>query len=142
MNQTTEAEKRVATAFPASDNASPKAPGLHGEAAKNDLAKQVPKLRPRFLVEAVTMLAADTADGDAGVGGLGSYLKRTNPACSPKLYGHSGLLDMIKTYDLLTVQQQPGGHWSVRLATGDIGEKGVLSASSQEGGIQLDGDTR
>ena len=54
----------------------------------------------------------------------------------------SGHLSKLVQAGLLTVQQQPGGHWSVRLATGDIGEKGVLSASSQEGGIQLDGDTR
>ena len=70
-----------------------------------------------FVVEAVTLLAADTSEGKVSVGGLGSYLKRADPSFSPKNYGHSGLLDMIKTYDLLKVQQENGGHWTVRLAT-------------------------
>ena len=50
------------------------------------------------------------------MGLLGQYLKRTDPAFSPKLYGHSGLLDMVKTYDLLKSEQEVGGHWSVSLA--------------------------
>ena len=43
-------------------------------------------------------------------------IKRTDPAFSPQTYGHSGLLDMLRTYDLLTVQQEPGNYWTVRLA--------------------------
>lgn len=74
------------------------------------------KRRPRFLVEAVSLLAAETPDGKVGVGQLGSYLKRADPSFSPQVYGHSGLLNMVKTYDLLVPQQEPGGHWSVRLA--------------------------
>lgn len=31
-------------------------------------------------------------------------------------YGHSGLLDMIRTYDLLHLIQENGGHWTVGLA--------------------------
>jgi len=85
------------------------------EAAKPDPTKPAPKLRPRFVVEAVTLLAADTPEGKVSVGGLGSYLKRADPSFSPKNYGHSGLLDMLKTYDLLKVQQENGGHWTVRL---------------------------
>lgn len=81
-----------------------------------ETVKPVPKLRPRFIVEAVTLLAADTAEGKVSVGGLGSYLKRADPSFSPKNYGHSGSLDMLKTYDLLKVQQEIGGHWTVRLA--------------------------
>ena len=83
---------------------------------KAEAVKPVPKLRPRFIVEAVTLLAADTAEGKVSVGGLGSYLKRADPSFSPKSYGHSGLLDMLKTYDLLKVQQETGGHWTARLA--------------------------
>ena len=78
--------------------------------------KPLPKLRPRFVVEAVTLLASDTSEGKVGLGPLGQYLKRTDPAFSPKTYGHSGLLDMVKTYDLLAVQHESGGHWSVKLA--------------------------
>ncbi|MCY1286282.1 hypothetical protein D9M69_321830 [compost metagenome] len=46
----------------------------------------------------------------------GQYLKRTDPAFSPSAFGRSGLLDMIKTYDLLQLVQENGGHWSVSLA--------------------------
>lgn len=91
--------------------------------AKPDLtskAKPPPKLRPKFVVEAVNMLAADTAEGKVTVGALGSYLKRTDPAFSPQTYGHSGLLNMIQTYDLLVAQQEPGHHWSVRLAPKEV----------------------
>ena len=68
------------------------------------------------MVEAVALLAGDTPDGRVSLGLLGQYLKRTDPAFSPKTYGHSGLLDMIRTYDLLALQQEPGGHWMVSLA--------------------------
>ena len=84
--------------------------------SKPEPAKPAPKLRPRFVVEAVALMAGDTADGKVSVGGLGSYLKRADPSFSPKNYGHSGLLDMLKTYDLLKVQQEAGGHWTTQLA--------------------------
>jgi uncharacterized protein (TIGR00288 family) len=74
------------------------------------------KLRPRSVVEAVRLLASDTSDGWVHVGGLGSYLRRTDPAFSPQTYGHSGLVSMLKTYDLLNVRQEQGGHWTVALA--------------------------
>lgn len=93
-----------------------KAEPSKASAAKTDAAKPPPKLRPRFVVEAVTLLAADTPEGKVGVGGLGSYLKRVDPSFSPKNYGHSVLLDMLKTYDLVKVQQEPGGQWTVQLA--------------------------
>lgn len=92
-------------------------PSAKAEASKPDPTKPAPKQRPMFVVEAVTLLAADTSEGKVSVGGLGSYLKRANPSFSPKNHGHSGLLDMLKTYDLLKVQQEVGGHWTVRLVT-------------------------
>jgi len=58
---------------------------------------------------------ADTPEGKVHLGPLGQYLKRTDPAFSPQTYGHSGLLDMLRTYDLLTVQQETGNYWTVRL---------------------------
>ena len=74
------------------------------------------KRRPRFAVDAVMLLASDTSEGKVHLGPLGLYLRRMDPAFSPKIYGHSGLADMLRTYDLLTVQQEPGGNWTVRLA--------------------------
>lgn len=37
-------------------------------------------------------------------------------AFSPQTYGHSGLLSMVKSYDLLLPRQEEGGHWWVSLA--------------------------
>ncbi|GAB2468469.1 hypothetical protein GCM10027082_20010 [Comamonas humi] len=86
------------------------------EAPKPDPAKPAPKRRPRFLVEAVALLAGNTSEGKVAMGALGQYLKRTDPAFSPQTYGHSGLLNMVRTYDLLIPRQEEGGHWSVGLA--------------------------
>ncbi len=86
------------------------------EPPKTEPAKPALKRRPKFIVEAVRLMASDTSEGKVHLGGLGQYLKRTDPAFSPQVYGHSGLLDMLRTYDLLTVQQESGGHWSVRLS--------------------------
>lgn len=84
--------------------------------SKPEAAKPAPKRRPLMVVEAVKLMAANTAEGKVHLGPLGQYLKRTDPAFSPQTYGHSGLLDMLRTYDLLTVQQEAGNYWTVRLA--------------------------
>lgn len=112
----------------ASDRPLPKSSSAPAEHAKSDAVKPPMKMRPNFVVEAVNMLAADTPDGKVTVSALGSYLKRTDPAFSPKTYGHSGLLDMIKTYDLLLSQQEEGGHWSVRLAPKDTADPAMEHA--------------
>jgi uncharacterized protein (TIGR00288 family) len=109
----------VVTETLAPEKTTPKLPVAKTASAKSETAKPAAKLRPKFVVEAVNMLAADTPEGKVTVSALGSYLKRTDPAFSPQTYGHSGLLDMIKTYDLLVPQQEQGGHWSVRLAPKD-----------------------
>lgn len=88
-----------------------------GQAAgKPETPKPLPKRRPRFLVDAVALLADGSPDGKVVVSALGDYLKRTDPSFSPNAYGHSGLLNMVKTYDLLLASQAPGGHWLVKLA--------------------------
>jgi uncharacterized protein (TIGR00288 family) len=74
-------------------------------------AKPIPKKRPLFVAEAVLLLTNETSEGKIGLSALGQYLKRTDPAFSPKLYGHSSLLNMIKNYDCLIVDQENGGHW-------------------------------
>lgn len=63
------------------------------------------KPRPKTLIAAVALLAGDTPDGREGLGALGQYLKRTDPAFSVKVYGHATLSDMVRTYpDLLMTQ--------------------------------------
>lgn len=80
------------------------------------LHKPLPKLRPKFVIAAVSLLAESTSEGRVLVGALGSYLLRTTPDFSPKNYGHSGLVNMLKTYDFLHLRQEPGGHWTVALS--------------------------
>jgi uncharacterized protein (TIGR00288 family) len=77
--------------------------------------KPIIKRRPKFIIEAVSLLTGDTSEGKVGLGPLGQYLKRTDPGFSPKTYGHSGLLDMLKSYDLLTLKKENGGQYSVGL---------------------------
>lgn len=86
------------------------------EDPRAESSKPQVKRRPKFLVDAVDLLAGGASDGKTALGALGSYLKRMDPAFSPQVYGHSGLLNMVKTYDLLALQQEPGGHWSVMKA--------------------------
>lgn len=77
--------------------------------------KAAQKRRPKTLISAVTLLAGGTEDGRVGLGALGQYLKRTDPAFSPKVYGHPTLSDMVRTYPDLVITQESGtGYW-VRL---------------------------
>lgn len=71
-----------------------------------------PKLRPKSVVSAVKLVAAKSPDGRVSGSALGSYLRRTDPSFSSQTYGHSGLVSMLKTYDLLDLRQEPGGHWN------------------------------
>lgn len=94
---------------------------VHGAPGKEEQrppapAKPAIKRRPKSVVEAVTLLTSDAPEGRVALGTLGQYLKRTDPGFSPTAYGHSGLLDMIKQYDLLALKKEEGGHYTVRLA--------------------------
>jgi uncharacterized protein (TIGR00288 family) len=84
------------------------------EPASHEVPKPLPKQRPRFVVDAVALLAADTSEGKVSISLLGSYLKRADPSFTPKKYGHTSLLNMLKTYDLLKLQQGAGDHWFVQ----------------------------
>jgi len=94
-------------------------------------AKPTVKRRPKFIIEAVSLLTSDTSEGKVGLGALGQYLKRTDPGFSPKTYGHSGLLDMLKTYDLLALKKAEGGHYTVGLITKS--ETDVLNSNGLAG---------
>jgi uncharacterized protein (TIGR00288 family) len=107
------------------DKSAAKAVPAKTDATKDDPPKPLLKRRPKFVVDAVSLLAGDTPEGKVAMGTLGNYLKRTDPAFSPKSYGHSGLLDMVRTYDMLTAQQEAGGHWSVWLTKGINADQGA-----------------
>lgn len=101
---------------PTDDAAAPSAdPVRKAGSPRLEPAKPVPKRRPRMVVEAVSLLAASSPDGRVSLSPLGNYLKHTDPAFSTKAYGHSGLLDMLKTYDLLETRMDANGHWTVAL---------------------------
>lgn len=74
------------------------------------------KRRPRFVADAVALLAGDTSEGKVHLSTLGQYLRRTNPEFSPTGFGYTGLLDMLKAYDLVSLTKEDGGHYTVRLA--------------------------
>lgn len=88
-----------------------KAPDMPGEGPKSDPTKPAAKRRPKFVIEAVALLSAETSEGRVGLGALGQYLKRMDPAFSPRTYGHSGLLDMLQTYSILSLNKVDGGYW-------------------------------
>ena len=101
---------------PAADAAAPPAgPVRKPDSPRQEPSKPLSKRRPRMIVEAVSLLAASTPEGRVQLSPLGNYLKHTDPAFSPKTYGHTGLLDMLKTYDLLETRMEPNGHWTVAL---------------------------
>ena len=80
-----------------------------------EAGKPAARRRPLMVLEGVKLLAANTAEGKVHLGGLGQYLKRTDPSFSPQTYGHSGLLEMLRFYNQMALQQEAGGHWTVRL---------------------------
>jgi uncharacterized protein (TIGR00288 family) len=96
------------------------APAGKEELVRTDLARPAAKRRPKFVIDAVDLLAGGAHEGKVALGALGSYLKRMDPAFSPQAYGHSGLLNMVRTYDLLALQQEAGGHWSVIKAAAEL----------------------
>jgi len=74
--------------------------------------KPASKKRPKSVLSAVSLLAADTPDGRVGLGALGQYLKRTDPGFSPKAFGHTALSDMVRAYPELVVSVENGsGYW-------------------------------
>ena len=94
----------------------PKVAAVKSELPKPAKLMSAVKKRPKFLIEAVALLTSDTSEGKIGLGLLGQYLKRTDPGFSPTIYGHSGLLDMVKTYELLVLKKVEGADWTVGLA--------------------------
>lgn len=94
---------------------------VNGTGSKSeDQAPRSGKQRPMFVVRAVAEMAADSAEGKVNLSSLGNYLRRTDPGFSPDAYGYSGLLEMLRTYDLLQLAQELGGHWTVKLNQDNI----------------------
>ncbi|ABR91555.1 Uncharacterized conserved protein [Janthinobacterium sp. Marseille] len=69
------------------------------------------KKKPKALIAAVSLMAAESEEGWVGLGALGQYMRRTDPGFSPQKNGYGGLLEMVKTYPDLTTRLDGGGHW-------------------------------
>lgn len=96
----------------------PKAIARETQAPQRTEARQLAiKSRPRFVVDAVALLASDMPEEKVSLGTLGLYLRRTDPGFSPNNFGYTGLLDMLKTYELLSLKKEEGGHYTVRLSS-------------------------
>lgn len=80
------------------------------EAQKKAPSKPVQKQRPKSLISAVALLAAESPEGWVHLSALGSYLRRSDPSFTPKKYGHPGLLEMIETYPDLQTRKEGGTH--------------------------------
>lgn len=111
--------------IPAETAAAPAAKGPSSNGKPQEQTGKPAKQRPMFVVRAVAAMAADSAEGKVTLSALGNYLRRMDPAFSPDSYGYSGLLEMLKTYDLLRLIQDPGGSWSVELHQDNIGRMPV-----------------
>lgn len=89
----------------------PQEPQIDTDSSSKSAPAKQTKQRPKALLSAVSLLTGDTSEGRVGLGALGQYLKRTDPAFSPKAFGHSGLLDMVRTYPDLVTVHEAGGYW-------------------------------
>lgn len=98
--------------LPPEPPAEPVGSAAAAKAAPPPAPKPAPKKRPKAVLNAVSLLAADTPDGRVGLGALGQYLKRTDPGFSPKAHGHAALSDMVRAYpELLLTHENNSGHW-------------------------------
>lgn len=92
-------------------------PALMKPTAKAAPPQPKAKQQLKFVVQAVSLLTADTSEGKVGLSQLGQYLKRTDPGFSPKNHGHSSLLNMLKAYGQLKLKQDAGAGWFVSLSS-------------------------
>ena len=60
--------------------------------------------------------SSNTSDGKVPFNVLHIYPKRADSGFPPNAYGRSVLLNMLKTYDLLTINQEANGTWTTSLA--------------------------
>lgn len=103
---------KAPTAAPAPKLASSKA---EAPAAKPPLPAAIP--------EAVTLLAQQADDGRVSLSLVGHYLKRTDPAFTPRRFGFGTLSELAAAYPNLSVTKNPAsGHWvSLKVAASKKG---------------------
>jgi len=85
------------------------------------------KRRPRFVVEAVRLLALSSPNGRVDLGALGNHLRAAHAGFSYSAHGYKNLRTMLEAYDLLRVQAE-GGHCRVGLAPNASLQPAILRA--------------
>lgn len=95
-------------------------PAIQNAPPRQKTEPSVVRRRPRFVSDAVALLASDSPEGKVHVSTLGQYLRRTKPEFSPAGFGYTGLLDMLKAYDLISLKKEEGGHYTVRPSNGQL----------------------
>ena len=86
------------------------------------------KRRPRFVVEAVRLLAPSSSDGRVDLGALGNHLRAAHAGFSHAAHGYKNLRAMLEAYDLLRIHQTEGGHCRVGLASDAAPQPAMLRA--------------
>lgn len=74
------------------------------------------KCRPLVVVDTLKAMLAALGVDRVQLPQLGQRLRQNDPAFSPRTYGHTSLLKMVRTYDLLQTSQDERGRWFVMLA--------------------------
>lgn len=87
-------------------------------AAKKPATPAAAKQKPDLLVKAVRALGGIDPSSKVGLSALGQHLRKAHPGFTSKKYGHSTLLKMIKTYDVLRHAQDKAGAWAVHVVSG------------------------
>jgi uncharacterized protein (TIGR00288 family) len=84
--------------------------------------------RPRFVVEAVRLLASSAPDSRVDLGALGNHLRQAHPGFTHTANGYKNLRSMLDAYDLLCVHQSDQGHCRVGLARSTLPPAAILRA--------------
>ncbi len=87
-------------------------------AAKKPATPAAAKQKPDLLVKAVRALGGIDPSSKVDLSALGQHLRKLHPGFTSKKYGHSTLLKMIKTYDVLRHTQDKAGAWTVHVVGG------------------------
>ena len=84
----------------------------------------VTRKHPDFVIDAIAQLSPGVPGGRVHLGTLGNHLDKLAPGFKSKQYGYPKLIDMLRAYPSLEVDDRGGQAWTVRLVQGS-GRKAV-----------------
>lgn len=109
----------------------PAPPAKTNAPAAKRAASPVAKQSPSFVLDAVRHLASQVTGGKVGGNELMQHLTKTHPEFSPKKYGHSGLMKMLKCYPQLAHIPAGSGKWAVTLVQPKQTVKAAIQVAPQ-----------